>query len=44
MTNKEQALNNYKTAKANYMNTMDKADWITFCDAKKVCMMLGIRI
>lgn len=34
----------YKAAKAKYMETMDKADWIAFCNAKRTCMLLGVRI
>lgn len=34
----------YKAAKAKYMETMDKADWIAFCNAKRTRMLLGVRI
>lgn len=34
----------YKAAKAKYMETMDKADCIAFCNAKRTCMLLGVRI
>lgn len=34
----------YKAAKAKYMETMSKADWTAFCDARRVCMLLGVII
>ena len=34
----------YKAAKAKYMKTMDNADWIAFCNAKRTCMLLVVRI
>ena len=34
----------YKASKAKYMETMGKADWITFCNAKRTCLLLGVRI
>lgn len=41
---KAQAKAAYKAAKSRYMETMSKADWIVFCDAKTVCMRLGVII
>ena len=42
--NKNEALNNYKEAKKNYLENTSKENWIKFCDAKTVCMKLGVRI
>ena len=44
MTDKERALNNYKEAKENYLSNMTNENWKAFCDAKRVCMLLGVRI
>ena len=44
MTDKERALNNYKEAKQNYLSNMTNENWKVFCDAKRVCMLLGVRI
>lgn len=41
---KAQAKAAYEAVKARYMETMDKADWIAFCDAKRACMLLGVII
>lgn len=41
---KERALESYKAAKKKYMESMSREDWKTFCDAKRNCMMLGVRI
>lgn len=41
---KAQALATYKAAKARYLDTMSNADWIAFCDAKRVCRLLGVII
>lgn len=41
---KRAALEVYKAAKARYMETMAQADWLAFCDAKRVCMHLGVII
>lgn len=43
-TNREEALNNYKACKQQYLNDMSNENWIKFCDAKSVCMRLGIRL
>ena len=42
--NKETALKDYKEAKKKYLENPTKENWIAFCDAKSVCMRLGIRI
>ena len=42
--NKETALKDYKEAKKKYLDNPTKENWISFCDAKSVCMKLGIRI
>ena len=34
----------YKETKVRYFETMNKEDWISFCEAKRVCMLLGVRI
>lgn len=44
MTNKYKALKNYKEAKENYLQARTSDNWIKFCDAKRVCMLLGIRL
>lgn len=48
---KKIALNTYKIAKIEWMNTVSKDNikgdfekWKIFCDAKRDCMKLGIRI
>lgn len=41
---KAEAKAKYIAAKARYMETMDKADWVAFCEAKRECMLLGVRI
>lgn len=41
---KAQAKAAYTATKVRYLETTSKADWITFCDAKKVCMLLGVII
>lgn len=43
-TNRETALNNYKNAKVEYLNNPTKKNWIAFCDCKRECMRLGIRL
>ena len=44
MTNREEAKKAYKEAKAAWQNDMNDANWRRFCEAKRVCMLLGIRI
>lgn len=44
MTNKTKALEDYKAAKENYLKDLTTDNWIKFCDAKRVCMLLGIRL
>lgn len=34
----------YKAAKENYIKNRTTENWIKFCDAKKECMLLGVRI
>ena len=41
---KAAALAAYKGAKRAYAESMSKSDWIKFCDAKRVCMRLGVII
>lgn len=43
-TNKTNALEAYKTAKQAYLTERSDKNWITFCEAKALCMRLGIRI
>lgn len=43
-TSKEQALREYKEAKANYLKNMSNENWIIFCNCKSVCRALGVRI
>ena len=44
MTNKEEAKRAYKEAKAIWQKNMNDENWRRFCDAKRVCRLLGIRI
>lgn len=39
---KQTALEAYNLAKAAYIARPTKENWITFCDAKRTCMLLGI--
>ncbi|WP_160202285.1 MULTISPECIES: hypothetical protein [Anaerotruncus] len=39
---KQTALEAYNLAKAAYIANPTKENWITFCDAKRTCMLLGI--
>lgn len=41
---KANALKIYKEAKENYFNDASKENWITFCEARRNCMLLGVRI
>lgn len=41
---KAEALKNYKEARENYLNTGSSESWKNFCDAKRTCMLLGVRI
>ena len=41
---KAAALEAYKAAKARYTESMAQPDWIAFCNAKRVCMLLGVTI
>lgn len=41
---KEKALNIYKEAKKAYLEDMTNENWIAFCEAKRTCMLLGVRI
>ena len=42
--NKENALNAYKEAKKAYLENMTSENWKAFCNAKIVCMRLGVII
>lgn len=44
MTDKEKALNTYKEAKRTYLENRTNENWIAFCNAKNICMRLGVRI
>lgn len=47
MTLQEQkalALKSYKLAKAKYLEDPSKVNWITFCDCKRKCKLLGVII
>ena len=44
MTNKEQTLRNYKEAKENFLKNKNDETWKRFCEAKRNCMLLGIRL
>lgn len=41
---KAEALETYKEAKKAYLEDMSNENWIAFCDAKRTCMLLGVRI
>ena len=43
-TDKEEALKLYKEAKKKYLEDMSNENWVDFCKAKRICMMLGVRI
>ena len=43
-TTKIEALNKYKEAKKAYLEDMTNENWIAFCEAKRTCMRLGVRI
>ena len=42
--NKEEALRVYKEAKLRYLSDRSNENWISFCDARRICMRLGVRI
>lgn len=44
ITNKKQALDAYREAKKNWQNNMTDENWRKFCDAKRVCKLLGCLI
>lgn len=43
-TTMENALENYKNAKKAYLENRTNENWIAFCNAKTLCMRLGVRI
>ena len=43
-TSKNETIENYKRAKENYLNNGTNENWKKFCDAKRECMLMGIRI
>ena len=43
-TSKANALEAYKAAKQAYITEKSNKNWIAFCDAKTLCMRLGVRI
>lgn len=43
-SNKTNALEAYKVAKKAYLEDRTNENWIAFCEAKRVCMRLGVRI
>ena len=44
MTKKSEALNTYKEAKKRWQEDMTDKNWKAFCDAKRICRLLGVRI
>lgn len=38
------ALETYKKTRADYIKSPCKENWIKFCEAKRTCMLLGVRI
>lgn len=43
-TKKRIALDRYKSARSEYLETLTKESWVRFCDCKRECMLLGCRI
>lgn len=43
-TDKTTALENYINARNAYLENKTNENWIKFCDAKRNCMLLGVRI
>lgn len=41
---KAEALNSYKEAREAYTNNATPENWRTFCDAKRLCRLLGVRV
>lgn len=40
-TRKQNALEQYKKARTEYLETLTKESWIRFCDCKRECRLLG---
>lgn len=38
------ALETYKKTRADYIKSPCKENWVKFCEAKRTCMLLGVRI
>lgn len=38
---KRAARENYKKARAEYLENQTKENWIKFCECKRTCMLLG---
>lgn len=43
-TSKNEAKKQYKVARENYLNNRTNENWIEFCNAKRICMLLGVII
>lgn len=43
-SDKDKALANYKEARRAYLENRTDKNWRAFCDAKRECMLLGVRI
>lgn len=43
-TDKKKALADYHQTAEKYTKNMSRENWILFCEAKKTCMLLGVRI
>ena len=41
---KNNALNKYREARKAYLENKTNDNWIKFCNAKRECMLLGIRL
>ena len=41
---KAAALNSFKEARSNYMNNPTPENWKAFCEAKRICRLLGVII
>lgn len=41
---KAQVLEDYKEKRDAYMEMPSRENWIAFCDAKRVCRLIGVQI
>lgn len=43
-TNKQTAKKNYIEAKENWLKNKTDKNWENFCNKKRICMLLGVKI